>query len=67
MLVVKQERLKQGISGAELARRAGLNSATVSQAERGIMKPYPVQAEKMAKALNWQGSPQELFIEADKE
>lgn len=38
-------------SRAELARRAGLNAATVGQIEAGRLRPYPSQTLKLATAL----------------
>ncbi len=48
---LRAARLAQGISQAELARRAGLNPSTVCQAESGRFLPYPAQLRKLAQGL----------------
>jgi len=46
------ERLQRGWSQAELARRTGsIHPAEMSKIERAIVRPYPSQREKIAKAL----------------
>lgn len=44
-------REEHGWSKSELARRAGLNQATVSAVEIGRQIPYDIQLRKLAKAL----------------
>ena len=48
---ISQERKRRGWSQAELARRASLNSGTVSLIESGRLQPYPSQLRKLASAL----------------
>lgn len=49
----KVEALRTGLgwSRSELARRARMDAADVSKIERGILRPYPGQLMKLAKAL----------------
>jgi len=51
VLNFKFRRLLRGWSQAELARRANLHPSTISRIETGYVRPYPVQVEKIAKAL----------------
>jgi excisionase family DNA binding protein len=51
MSTLKDEREKRGWSQAELARRASLNAGTLSMIERGKLQAYPVQVEKLARAM----------------
>lgn len=52
MLQVERIRRTAGVSRAELARRAGMNAATVGQIESGyIGRPYASQLVKLANAL----------------
>lgn len=60
-----QLRRLAGLSQAELARRAGLNACTVSQAESGRFVPYPVQIARLASALDWPDDPECLLAEVD--
>ena len=48
---LERMRRQKGWSQAELARRACLNQVTVNQIERGRLRPYPSQLEKLALAL----------------
>ena len=48
---------------AELARRSGLNAATVGQIELRRLQPYPSQLAKLAAALDWSGDPAALLDE----
>ena len=67
MNVIRAERDKHGWSQAELARRAGMHSSTVSQIENARMLPYPTQLAKLAAALGWTGEPAALLDEVDRE
>ena len=46
-----------------LARRAEMHVSSISQIESGRLIPYEKQVEKIAKALNWEEDPKELFAE----
>ena len=65
MILMKKLRKEKGWSGSRLAREAEMNQSSISQIENGRINPYPIQIEKIAKALNWQGDPQELFAETE--
>ena len=67
MLVVKKLLRQQAMTQAELSRATGIHNQDISRIVNGRIPPYPGHAKRIAKALNWQGDPQELFIEADKE
>ncbi len=58
MTEIKRVREARGWSRAELARRANLNATTVSLIENGRLLPYPLQLEKLARALGVE--PQDL-------
>ena len=49
---LRELREARGWSKAELARRAELNPTTVGWIESGRFRPYPVQLEKLARALD---------------
>lgn len=48
---ITEEREKKGWSKARLSREAGLNATTISLIENGRVVPYPVQLEKIVRAL----------------
>ncbi len=58
-LRVREERHKRGWSQRELARRANVRQATVSQLERGVRRLDLVILEKVARALKV--SPEKLL------
>lgn len=62
---ITRERQDQEWTRAELARRAGMNAATVGQIEAGRYLPYDVQLEKLARALGFHGCPDALLEEVD--
>jgi len=69
MIRLSKERLELGLSQAALARKAELNSSTVSCIEREKMKPWPGQASKIEAAMKeagWNGEG-DLFEEVDDE
>jgi transcriptional regulator with XRE-family HTH domain len=51
MLTLQLKREERGWSRAELARRAGLNGATVGAIESGRLTPYASQLVKLARAF----------------
>lgn len=61
MINLTVERTKHGWSRAELARRAHMHPAQVGQIEAQRLVPYPVQLRKLANALEYGGSPQQLM------
>lgn len=50
--LLRSHREERGWSRAELARRSELNATTVGWIESGRFRPYRVQVEKLAKALD---------------
>lgn len=50
-MLMKQLRITQEISQAQLARDTGVNAGSISQIELGRLKPYDSQLEKIATAL----------------
>jgi transcriptional regulator with XRE-family HTH domain len=63
LLQITQERMKLGISKAELSRRAGLNESTYRSIESGGFVPYVSQLAKMARAVDWRADPRRLLLE----
>ena len=62
-LTAERERL--GLSKDETARRAGLNAATISQAESGRFRPYDSQLLKLLDVFGLEGDPKQLLEEVD--
>ena len=54
-----------GLTQAALARKAGIDAATVSRLVNGRMPAYAGWARRLADALGWAGNPAELFEEVD--
>lgn len=53
MIQMQRARESKGLSKAKTARRADLGEGTYGQIERGIRRPYPVELERIATALEW--------------
>ena len=51
MVKLKHERLKRGWSQVDLAYRAKIQPTEISRFETGRARPYPKQAERLARAL----------------
>ena len=51
MVKLKAERLKRGWRQEDLGFYTRMSGADISRIERGWMKPYPGQAERLAKVL----------------
>jgi XRE family transcriptional regulator, regulator of sulfur utilization len=51
LLKITELRKKVGWSKSELARRAGMNQATIGVIESGRLTPYDAQLKKLAQAL----------------
>lgn len=58
-LVLWRKRMTQ----ADLARRTGIDPASVSRIVRGVEPAYPRRGRRIADALGWEGDPSELFEE----
>lgn len=65
MVKLKAERLKRGWRQEDLGFYARMSGADISRIERGWMKPYPGQAERLAKVLEL--DPEELLNEVEVE
>ena len=65
MMRLTMERWKKGWSMAELARRCGANASSISRIERRKEPPYPLRAQRIAKAVGWQDDVSLLFEEVD--
>lgn len=65
MLRIVSERKHRGMSQAELARRAGINQASMSRIEAGKEPAYQNRGRRIAQALGWSDDPEALFIEVD--
>lgn len=63
MLRITQERKKQGLSQCKLAQKADVNPTSLSRIEAGKEKAFRLRGERIAKALDWRGEPDELFQE----
>lgn len=60
---LKFMRLEKGLSLRQLGAKAGIHAPDLCKAEHGRLRLYPVQSERVASALGWQGDPMELFEE----
>jgi ribosome-binding protein aMBF1 (putative translation factor) len=60
-----KQREARGWSKAELARRAGMGAADVSRIEARRLIPYPVQLEKLARALGIPAPDARNLVEAE--
>ncbi|MFA5844463.1 MAG: helix-turn-helix transcriptional regulator [Coriobacteriia bacterium] len=60
---VTDRRERARLTIAALARKADMSASTVGQIESGRLVPYPVQLEKIAAALGYEGDPSELLDE----
>lgn len=49
--IVREARLRQDMSQADLARRAGVNASSVSRAEGGVVQPTEATVISLANAL----------------
>ena len=54
-------RADQGLTKAEVARRAKMQQNVIGWIESGRFKPYDSQLEKIADALGWEKDPRELL------
>lgn len=63
MIRITLIRKEQGLSQSRLSHLAEMGAPDISRIESGRQKPYPVQMEKLSRALGWSGDPSELFEE----
>lgn len=58
-LVLWRKRMTQ----ADLARRTGIDPASVSRIVRGVEPAYTRRGKRIADALGWEGDPAKLFVD----
>lgn len=63
MLQIKKLLYEKRMKQSEIAKKTGINESTVSLIVNGRLRPYPVQAKKIALALGYEGNVEELFKE----
>ena len=63
MMKIKKLLREKNVKQSELANLTSINEATISLIVNGRLRPYPVQAKKIALALGFEGSTEELFSE----
>lgn len=56
--------IQENITGTRLHELTGIDAPTISKLMNGLARPYPSQKERIAKALSWEGDPDDLFLEA---
>lgn len=62
-LLLRRLRMARGLSQSELARIVGCGSSEICKIENGRETPYSIRAGKIADALKWQGSTEELLAD----
>lgn len=65
MLRLEQEIREKGWSFSETSHQSGVNQVTIGQIVAGRFVPYPVQLEKLARALGFEGEPAQLIEEVE--
>lgn len=65
MLRIRHVLWEKHMRQADLARKAKLNTASVSRICNGKEPAYSQRATRIAEALGWEGNPAELFEEVE--
>lgn len=65
VLRVRYELDRLGMTQASLAEKARVNEASLSRIVNGKEQAYPKRGQRIADALGWQGTLQELFGELE--
>ena len=65
MRLITKLREQRGLTRARLGALAEVHPARVGQIESGRYVPYPPELGRLARALGWQGQPEQLLQEAD--
>jgi len=65
MLEITRQREGFGWTKRELGQRADLHPSRVGVIENGRVKPYPVELERLARALGYHGEPADLVREVE--
>lgn len=63
MLQIERELKARGLTQAKLARKADVNESSMSRIVRGVEPAYSGRGQRIADALGWEGSWEELFEE----
>lgn len=61
--LLRRVRAMRGLSQIDLAKAAKVTPSTMCRIENGRADPWQPEAERIAKALGWQGNVAELFRE----
>lgn len=65
MLKVEYIMKERGLSQTDIAKASGVHRVTVNRITRGKELPSEYHAQKIAKAMDWQGDWHELFDEIE--
>ena len=65
ILRLTQLRQEAGLTKFRLGALSGIHPSRVGQTENGHVVPYPVELERLAQALGWQGEPAALLDEVE--
>jgi transcriptional regulator with XRE-family HTH domain len=65
MLKLALLRRAQGLTGEELAWKAGTNRVYISRIENGRREPTADELKRLARALHFKGNPAELLTEVE--
>lgn len=65
MLRVKYELNRLGMTQAAFAEKAGVNASSLSRIVNGKEPAYPKRSKRIAEALSWHGTIEELFSELE--
>ena len=63
MIRAKRIAFEKRIKNVELSKLTGINEPTISKILNGRLYPYPLQARKIARALDYDGNVEDLFAE----
>lgn len=63
MIVLTQAREARGFSKRQLEKACNVCASDLTKAETRGLRLYPVQLERIAHALGWEGDPMELLNE----
>lgn len=67
MILLTKVREGAQLSKRKLERLSNVCAPYISKAETRGLRLYPVQMERIAKALNWEGNPMELLEEVSED
>ncbi len=63
MLRITQLRTERALTRTKLGALADVHPARVGQIENDRVRPYPPELGRLARALGWQGEPEQLLEE----